>query len=283
MPVFGDVVLSVHGPAYVLPGETFTVDVFVSVDPAVGLYAYGTGVACNATGGDAGAVAYVPGSVGLDILAAAPDGHVCDFVFQECWENLECPCYVALDEGDCGTASPPYVSVSLADADDAALIGPDQSFCCGGYAANAGAPCTGDADCTSSIDPVLDGACYLHSYLSTFEYEASADASGVFEIDLLPSQTYIFDSDSVYWPFTTAPLVINVGALFGDVDSDGDVDIGDIVYVLEAYSAGSSWPDEYPGADIHTTFPEPVCGPDGLIKLTDIVAVLLAFAGTPPC
>jgi hypothetical protein len=64
-----------------------------------------------------------------------------------------------------------------------------------------------------------------------------------------------------------------VASSYGDLDCNGAVDVGDILFLL----AGFSDPAGYPAADV-----EP-CGGDGNVDVADILAGLVAFAGGNPC
>ena len=73
------------------------------------------------------------------------------------------------------------------------------------------------------------------------------------------------------------------GITFGCEAGEPQPDIDDLLCVLDAFSAGQQWEAACPGADLLTDYDEMNCSKDGAINLQDILALLAAFAGEPPC
>jgi hypothetical protein len=64
---------------------------------------------------------------------------------------------------------------------------------------------------------------------------------------------------------------VTVGALVGDVDGDGDVDLGDLAELLAAYRHCAGEPEFNPAADFDQS---------GCVDLSDLSALLASY-GSP--
>jgi hypothetical protein len=72
--------------------------------------------------------------------------------------------------------------------------------------------------------------------------------------------------DEVYWD--NLSIVVSGGAITGDVDGDGDVDLNDLALLLAAYGACDGDPDYNPDADFDDS---------GRIDLSDLAALLSSY------
>jgi parallel beta-helix repeat protein len=107
-----------------------------------------------------------------------------------------------------------------------------------------------------------------HVMLQRYDVRTTATASG----DILLRIIY-GDSGESLLPGETAPTLLLINGLQGDVDYDFDVDIYDVVYLTGGYGTHAGDPDFRPGADLDR---------DGDVDIFDIVIATSNYGTTIP-
>ncbi len=148
---------------------------------------------------------------------------------------------------------------------------------------------TNQFQCRFASTPSVGGSPFIlpegaKRYLGSIVYQLGSCSMGTFTVTpegnsnppVTGDTSAVVNQSNVYLPFTVVPATLSVlpVSLYADLVEPYDVvELGEIMYVL----CGFAEPRDCPLADIAP------CGGDGIIEMSDILAILRAYDGQYDC